>query len=190
MGISQSELSEKLGTSQQTISRIEKARIENIPCNLLIKLADIFHVPVDILIYEEKNNLFSSQGEELWEIYKQLDEANKTTLLTLGRRLSEAQVENMFKRQMGDESDKNSDMWWRKMFYRYNRKNVKSLWKEKWAGFYNKKYTKPLQLMESLKEEFQIFFLDIEMPAMDGMELVDIIRKHDEKSIVLFCVFA
>ena len=110
LGISQSELSEKLGTSQQTISRIEKARIENIPCNLLIKLADIFHVPVDILIYEEKNNLFSSQGEELWEIYKQLDEANKTTLLTLGRRLSEAQVENMFKRQMGDESDKNSDM--------------------------------------------------------------------------------
>ena len=29
LGISQSELSEKLGTSQQTISRIEKARIEN-----------------------------------------------------------------------------------------------------------------------------------------------------------------
>ena len=28
LGISQSELSEKLGTSQQTISRIEKARIE------------------------------------------------------------------------------------------------------------------------------------------------------------------
>lgn len=110
LGISQSELSEKLGTSQQTISRIEKAGIENIPCNLLIKLADIFHVPIDILIYEEQNNLFSSQGEELWEIYKQLDEANKTTLLTLGRRLSEAQVENMFKRQMGDESDKNSDM--------------------------------------------------------------------------------
>ena len=54
LGISQSELSEKLGTSQQTISRIEKARIENIPCNLLIKLADIFHVPVDILIYEER----------------------------------------------------------------------------------------------------------------------------------------
>ena len=40
--------------------------------------------------------------------------------------------------------------------------------------------------MESLKEEFQIFFIDIEMPAMDGMELVDIIRKHDEKSIILF----
>ncbi len=110
LGLSQSELSEKLGTSQQTISRIEKAEIENIPCNLLIKLADIFHVPVDILIYEEKNSSFSSQGEELWEIYKQLDAANKTTLLTLGRRLSEAQVETIFKRQTGDESDKNSNM--------------------------------------------------------------------------------
>ena len=31
LGISQKELSEKLGTSQQTISRIEKADIENIP---------------------------------------------------------------------------------------------------------------------------------------------------------------
>ena len=37
-----------------------------------------------------------------------------------------------------------------------------------------KKYTKPLQLMESLKEEFQIFFLDIEMPAMDGMVPADL----------------
>ena len=35
LGISQKELSEKLGTSQQTISRIEKADIENIPCSLL-----------------------------------------------------------------------------------------------------------------------------------------------------------
>lgn len=52
--------------------------------------------------------------------------------------------------------------------------------------FYIKKYTKPLHLMESLKEEFQIFFIDIEMPTMDGMELVNIIRKYDEKSIILF----
>lgn len=65
-----------------------------------------------------------------------------------------------------------------KMLKTYAEKNGKD--------FVIKKYTKPLHLMESLKEEFQIFFLDIEMPAMDGMELVDIIRRHDEKSIVLF----
>ena len=52
--------------------------------------------------------------------------------------------------------------------------------------FYIKKYIKPLHLMESLKEEFQIFFIDIEMPTMDGIELVDIIRKYDEKSIIIF----
>lgn len=110
LGISQKELSEKLGTSQQTISRIEKTDIENIPCNLLVKLADIFQVPIDFLIYGEKSDLFCTQGEELWEIYKKLDEANKTTLIVLGRRLNETQVENMSKKQMGEQSDKNSDM--------------------------------------------------------------------------------
>lgn len=54
LGLSQSELSEKLGTSQQTISRIEKAEIENIPCNLLIKLADIFHVLLIFLFTKKR----------------------------------------------------------------------------------------------------------------------------------------
>lgn len=49
-----------------------------------------------------------------------------------------------------------------------------------------KSYTKPLFLMESLKEDFQIFFLDIEMPTMNGVELVKIIRKHDERAIIFF----
>lgn len=53
LGISQKELSEKLGTSQQTISRIEKVDIENIPCSLLVKLANIFDIPIDVLVYIE-----------------------------------------------------------------------------------------------------------------------------------------
>lgn len=113
LGISQRELSEKLGTSQQTISRIEKSDVENIPSSLLIKLADIFQIPVDFLIRGDKSDLFSTKGEEMWEIYeiyKQLDEENRTTLIMLGRRLSETQAENMLKRQTGDKSDKNSNM--------------------------------------------------------------------------------
>lgn len=110
LGISQKELSEKLGTSQQTISRIEKADIENIPCSLLVKLASIFNTPIDILVHGDNNGLCKSQIEELWDVFQKLDEINKATLLLMGRRLNEAQMENMLKKQIGDISDKNSDM--------------------------------------------------------------------------------
>ena len=107
LGISQKELSEKLGTSQQTISRIEKADIENIPCSLL---ASIFNTPIDILVHGDNSDLCKSQIEELWDVFQKLDEINKATLLLMGRRLNEAQMENMLKKQIGDISDKNSDM--------------------------------------------------------------------------------
>lgn len=106
LGISQKELSEKLGTSQQTISRIEKADIENIPCSLLVKLANIFDIPIDVLVYGDNSDLCKSQIEELWDVFQKLDEINKATLLLMGRRLNEAQMENMLKKQIGDMSDK------------------------------------------------------------------------------------
>ena len=52
--------------------------------------------------------------------------------------------------------------------------------------FMIKRYTKPLQLMDSLKEDFQVFFLDMQMPNMDGFELANIIRKNDKKSSIIF----
>lgn len=110
LGLSQKEMSEKLGTSQQTISRLEKTEIENIPCSLLMKLADIFQIPLDVLIYDEQNIFSDAQGGELWKIYKKLDETNKTTLLLLGRRLRETQKEEVLKKQIGEKSDKNSNM--------------------------------------------------------------------------------
>lgn len=67
LGISQKELSEKLGTSQQTISRIEKADIENIPCSLLVKLANIFDIPIDVLVYGDYNPFFSIQQYSLYK---------------------------------------------------------------------------------------------------------------------------
>ena len=110
LGISQKELSEKLGTSQQTVSRMEKGDVENIPSSTLKKLASIFQVPIDILVLGEKSALFNSRADELWDIYNKLDEINKTTLIVIGKRLKESQAENILKKQTGEKSDKNSDM--------------------------------------------------------------------------------
>lgn len=56
------------------------------------------------------SDLCKNQIEELWDVFQKLDEINKATLLLMGRRLNEAQMENMLKKQIGDISDKNSDM--------------------------------------------------------------------------------
>ena len=110
LGISQKELSEKLGTSQQIVSRLEKTSIENIPCNFLVKLADFFQIPVDVLVYGEQSDMYGTQVEELLGLYKKLDEPNKATLILLGKRLNEVQKEKAKEMQIGDNGDKNSSL--------------------------------------------------------------------------------
>lgn len=51
-GISQIQVASLLGTSQQTISRIEKAVPEKIPVSFLIKIAEIFKVSIGKIIGE------------------------------------------------------------------------------------------------------------------------------------------
>lgn len=51
-GISQIQLAFLFGTSQQTISRIEKAVPEKIPVSFLIKIAEIFKVSIGKIIGE------------------------------------------------------------------------------------------------------------------------------------------
>ena len=58
--------------------------------------------------------------------------------------------------------------------------------------FMIKRYTKPLQLMDSLKEDFQVFFLDMQMPNMDGFELANIVDylKIRPKILISLCIFS
>lgn len=51
---------------------------------------------------------------------------------------------------------------------------------------YIKKFTQSIHLMDSLNEEFQIYFLDLQMPIMDGFELAQIIRRFDDRSTIIF----
>ena len=86
LGISQKELSEKLGTSQQTISRIEKADIENIPCSLLVKLASIFNTPIDILVHGDNSDLCKSQIEELWDAFSEVRRDKQSYFIIDGKK--------------------------------------------------------------------------------------------------------
>lgn len=49
MGLTQKELGDKIGVSQQVISRIERER-NQIPVDVLIQLADIFKVSTDCVL--------------------------------------------------------------------------------------------------------------------------------------------
>lgn len=109
-GMSQQGLSDILGISQQTISRIEKADMVNIPSGLLIKMAEIFHVSMEVLVGKRINASYENQEDEMWNIYRELDEVNKTTLLIMGRRLCETQQEAASEQQIGDKCDKNCNM--------------------------------------------------------------------------------
>lgn len=53
-------------------------------------------------------------------------------------------------------------------------------------SFLIKKYEKPLKLSGAFKEGFQIYFLDLQMPNMNGLELAKAIRKIDDRAVIFF----
>lgn len=65
-----------------------------------------------------------------------------------------------------------------KMIYSYGQEND--------TLFSVTKYSSSIYLMDSLKNDYQIFFLDIQMPNMDGIELANVIRKYDSETYLVF----
>lgn len=53
-------------------------------------------------------------------------------------------------------------------------------------SFLIKKYEKPLKLSGAFKEGFQIYFLDLQMPNMNGLELAKAIRETDDRAVIFF----
>lgn len=54
VGMSQNELGEILGVSQQTISKYENADI-NVPADILAKMAKLFKIPIEHILSNEIN---------------------------------------------------------------------------------------------------------------------------------------
>ncbi|SHO49116.1 LytR/AlgR family response regulator transcription factor [Anaerocolumna xylanovorans] len=65
-------------------------------------------------------------------------------------------------------------------------KMLKDYSKRNNIDFVIRKFNSSIQLMESLKLDFQIYFLDIQMPNMNGIELAKILRKHDADTYMVF----
>ena len=63
---------------------------------------------------------------------------------------------------------------------------VKKYEKERGTQIFLKKYLSGLDLEDSLNLKFDIVFLDINMPGINGMELAKGIRKKDEHTIIMF----
>lgn len=48
------------------------------------------------------------------------------------------------------------------------------------------RFTSGIKLLEALNENFQIIFLDIQMPGIDGLEIAKYIRKRDKSLYLVF----
>lgn len=93
--MSQNELGEILGVSQQTISKYEKADI-NVPADILTKIAKLFKIPIEHILSDEINKQEQEYDvrSELMKLYRSLDQYNRETWVILGKRLLGGQMQD------------------------------------------------------------------------------------------------
>lgn len=95
VGMSQNELGEILGVSQQTISKYENADI-NVPADILAKMAKLFKIPIEHILSNEINEQEQEYDvrSEIMKLYRSLDQYNRETWVILGKRLLGGQMED------------------------------------------------------------------------------------------------
>lgn len=99
-GFTQGKLAKELGTSQQTISRIEY-KDEMVPTDILIKASKYFNVSVDYIlglsddkhnqVCEKRMNNYLAQYEDLMMEYAALKPEYRAAVKSVVRTLTEAQ---------------------------------------------------------------------------------------------------
>ncbi len=104
-GVSQKEVAEYLNVSQQTVSRYEKSNNLTLPQDILVQLADYYHVTTDYILSGKKEYIREAEDQygsidamerELREDYRSLTSYNKETIVLLCKRLLYSQKEGGF----------------------------------------------------------------------------------------------
>lgn len=92
-GLSQSELGEALGVSQQTISKYERSGVY-VPSDVLSKMATIFKAPMEFILNAE-GEVETKEDDtriETMKLYESLSQYNRETWIILGKRLLGGQI--------------------------------------------------------------------------------------------------
>lgn len=136
-----------------------KGDIENIPCSLLVKLASIFNTPIDILVHGDNSDLCKSQIEEFMGCFSEVRRDKQSYFIIDGKKT---------KWSTDGKYAEEADRWYKwikiaisddeKYFVDTVEKMLKIYAEKNGKDFVIKKYTKPLQLMESLKEDSKFSF--------------------------------
>lgn len=93
LGLTQTELGEKLGVQKNAVSKWECGRVDDIPGSKIKMMAALFNVPTSYLIDEEANTAFpspiSAEASPIVPVYNALNDAGKKELVRYGRYLGE-----------------------------------------------------------------------------------------------------
>lgn len=90
LGMTQTELGEKLGVKVNAVSKWECGRVEDIPTSKIKALANLFEVPPSYLIDDEENTQptetdgLTEKDARLVEWFRSLPEEKQKAILSLG----------------------------------------------------------------------------------------------------------
>lgn len=96
MGLTQTELGERVGVKKNAVSKWECGRVEDIPTSTIKALANLFDVPPSYLIDDENADSAPSKPDVLDEVdvafygeYRELSEDDKDTIRDMVRVMRE-----------------------------------------------------------------------------------------------------
>ena len=94
-GVSQKEVAEYLNVSQQTVSRYETSDNLSVSQDILVQLADYYHVTTDYILSGKREYILEKDSygsedvidKEFQDVYRNLTAYNRETVMLVSKRL-------------------------------------------------------------------------------------------------------